>query len=110
MSQTHQETAVTGTKIRIILQTAGVRVVEYVLPPGDMHAWHHHSEVTDHFYCLEGEITIDVRDPRQTERLHMGQTLSIAPGVMHRAGNPAECVSRYLLVQGVGRYDYVKTA
>lgn len=108
MSQTHQEPAARNMKTRVVLQTPDVRVVEYVLPPGDTHTWHHHSEVTDRIYCLEGEIAVDIRDPPRTERLHPGQTLTVAPGVVHRAGNPAEHVSRYLLVQGVGRYDYIK--
>lgn len=108
MSHAHQKAAARSMKARIVLQTPDVRVIEYILPPGDTHTWHRHSEVTDHFYCLDGEIEVDVRNPPRTERLHSGQTLTVAPGIVHRASNPAECVSRYLLVQGIGRYDYIK--
>ncbi|MGH2928184.1 MAG: cupin domain-containing protein, partial [Solirubrobacteraceae bacterium] len=79
-------------------------------PPGERHSWHHHSEVTDRFYCLAGEISVDLRDPPQTELLHLGETLTVTPGTVHRAGNPASGVSRYLLVQGIGHYDYIKVA
>ncbi len=92
---------------RVVLQTPEVRVVEYVLAPGAKHRWHHHSAVTDRFWCLEGTIAVDVRDPPRSERLAPGQSLTLPPGVVHRAGNPADRVSRYLLVQGIGRYDFI---
>lgn len=109
MNEVHQKSAATADKARIVLQTSDVRVVEYALPPGDRHSWHHHSEVTDRFYCLSGQIEVELRDPPRTERLHPGETLTVMPGTVHRAGNPANGVSRYLLVQGIGHYDYVRT-
>jgi quercetin dioxygenase-like cupin family protein len=108
MDQTRQEPAAATEKTRIVVQTPEIRVVEYVLQPGDNLSWHHHSEVTDRFYCLEGQIEVELRDPARTERLRPGQTLTIPPKVVHRAGNATNGVSRYLLVQGVGRYDFVK--
>lgn len=94
-------------KPRVVLQTPEVRVAEYVLAPGATHRWHRHSVVTDRFWCLEGTIAVDVRDPPRSERLTQGQSLTLPPGVVHRAGNPADRVSRYLLVQGIGRYDFI---
>lgn len=94
--------------IRVIMQTPDVRVAEYVLQPGDGLSWHHHSEVSDRFYCLEGLIHVELRDPPQTTLLHPGETCAVPPKVVHRAVNAADSVSRYLLIQGVGRYDFVK--
>lgn len=110
MEQIRQDSATADKRARIVLQTPDVRIVEYVLNPGDLHSWHHHSEVTDRFYCLEGVIEVTLRDSAQTRRLQPGETFTIPPGVVHRAGNGAAGVSRYLLVQGIGRYDYVKAA
>jgi quercetin dioxygenase-like cupin family protein len=110
MEQTHQNSATADKRPRIVLQTRDVRVVEYTLQPGDTHSWHHHSEVTDRFYCLEGVIEVTLRGAAQTERLRPGESFMIPPGIVHRAGNGAEGVSRYLLVQGIGHYDYVKAA
>ena len=110
MDQTAHTAAPPGEKTRIVVPTPEVRVVEYVLAPGDSLAWHHHSEVTDRFYCLEGTIEVALRDPAETRRLHPGDTLTIPPGIVHRSANAAAGVSRYLLVQGVGRYDFVKAA
>ena len=110
MDQTPDIAAPTGGKTHIIVQTPEVRVVEYVLQPGDSLAWHHHSEVTDRFYCLEGAIEVALRDPAGTRRLRPGDTLTIPPGVVHRSANAEPGISRYLLVQGVGCYDFVKAA
>ncbi len=50
---------------------------------------------------------MELREPPRKQRLHPGETLSIPPRVVHRSGNAADGISRYLLVQGVGRYDFV---
>lgn len=108
MDQIAERPAPAGEKTRIVVQTPDVRVVEYVLPPGASLAWHHHTAVTDRFYCLEGAIEVELRDPAKTRRLGPGDTFVIPPGVVHRSGNAAPGISRYLLVQGGGRYDFVK--
>ena len=110
MEQHHQDSPPADKRPRVVLQTPDVRVVEYTLQPGDNHPWHHHSEVADRFYCLEGMIEVALRDAAQIQCLQPGETFMVPPGVVHRAGNAAESVSRYLLVQGVGRYDYVRAA
>ena len=99
-----------GESIRVVMQTADVRVAEYVLQPGDGPSWHHHSEVTDRFYCLDGLIGVESRDPPQKTLLRPGEACSVPPRVVHRAVNAADGVSRYLLIQGVGRYDFVAAA
>ena len=108
MDQTSDIAAPTGGKTHIVAQTPDLRVVEYVLQPGDSLAWHHHTEVADRFYCLEGAIEVELRDPAETRRLGPGDTFAIPPGVVHRSGNAAPGISRYLLVQAGGRYDFVK--
>ena len=99
-----------GESVRVVMQTADVRVAEYVLQPGDGLSWHHHSEVTDCFYCLDGLISVELRDPPQKTLLRPGEAGTVPPKAVHRAVNSADGVSRYLLVQGVGRYDFVEAA
>jgi quercetin dioxygenase-like cupin family protein len=94
-------------KTRIVAQTPGLRVAEYVLQSGDALPWHHHSEVTDRFYCLEGLIDVELRAPAQKMLLRPGETCVVSPGTVHRSSNAADGVSRYLLVQGIGCYDFV---
>lgn len=92
---------------QIIVQTADVRVAEFTLRPSEGQPWHRHSEVTDHFYCLEGLIEIEVRDA-QRQILRPGEKFSVTPGSVHRARNAHDGNSRYLLIQGVGKYDFVQ--
>lgn len=39
---------------KVVVQTADVRVVEYVLQPGASHPWHYHSQVSDRSTVLKG--------------------------------------------------------
>jgi quercetin dioxygenase-like cupin family protein len=94
--------------LKVIAQTSDVRIVEYTLNPGDRHPWHHHSEVTDRIYCLEGLIGVDTREPARQFRLQPGESCEVPVGTVHRVSNPAACTSRYLLVQALGKYDYIR--
>jgi quercetin dioxygenase-like cupin family protein len=95
-------------QLQIILQTPEVRVAEFALAPGAGQPWHRHSEVTDSFYGLEGLTEIEVREPARRVILRPGEKFSVAPGSVHRARNAHDGNSRYLLIQGVGKYDFVQ--
>ena len=84
-------------KVRIVGQTPDLRVAEYVLEPGERLPWHHHSEATGRFHCLEGMVGVELRGPERQLLLHPGETCTVQPGTVHRSGNAAEGVSRYLL-------------
>jgi quercetin dioxygenase-like cupin family protein len=92
---------------QVIVQTDDVRVAEFTLAPGDGQPWHRHSEITDTFYGLEGLTGIELRDPPQRQILRPGDTFSVPPGTVHRVRNAHDGTSRYLLIQGVGKYDFV---
>ena len=93
-----------------VLQTKDVRVVEYVLEPGALHPWHYHSEVSDTFYCLEGLISIETREPPASIVLRPGEKFIVSPRVIHHVENAGADRSRYLLLQGVGKYDFNQVA
>ena len=95
-------------KPAVILQTADVRVVEYVLDTGDAHPWHYHSEIADTFYCLEGLLGVETREPRSQVILRPGEKCSVPAQVVHHVANAGEGRSRYLLIQGIGTYDYIR--
>ena len=90
-----------------ILQTQDVRVTEFMLQPGERLGWHHHSEITDRFYCLQGIISVELREPAETNVLRPGESCAVPPGRAHCPVNPADQISSYLLIQGVGRYDFI---
>jgi quercetin dioxygenase-like cupin family protein len=95
-------------KSSLILQTADVRIVEYVLDSGDVHPWHYHSEVSDTFYCLDGLIGIETREPPSEVVLRPGEKGIVPPQVVHHVSNASAGRSRYLLIQGIGTYDYIR--
>ncbi len=90
-----------------ILQTPEVRVRILTLEKGESTPWHHHTQVTDTMFCLEGRIEVSLQDPEETYYLSCGDRCEVKPPRKHTVFNMSESVSRYLLVQGVGEYDFV---
>lgn len=70
--------------------------------------WHFHTEVTDFFVCLTGTLVVETRTPAGTTTLLPGQRTEVSPGTVHRVVNASVDKSEYLLVQGVGTYDFCK--
>jgi quercetin dioxygenase-like cupin family protein len=110
--QDQQEAATAAPEVRrnakLIVQTADVRIVEYTMKPGDSHPWHYHSEVTDRVYCLEGLIGVDIRQPVKRLVLRPGESSEVSPRTVHHVSNAGDGTSRYLLVQALGKYDYIR--
>ena len=96
-------------RAKVLVQTADVRIVEYTLKPGDGNPWHYHSQVSDRVYCLEGLIGVSLRQPPQRLVLRPGESHEVPPGTVHYVSNAGDGTSRYLLVQALGRYDFVRT-
>jgi quercetin dioxygenase-like cupin family protein len=110
--QSEQSTAIgssgVGRDIKIIAQASGVRIAEYTLHPGERHPWHHHTEVSDRFYCLQGRVGVETRDPPAQFRLHPGESCEVPAGTVHFASNAGSEPCRYLLIQALGKYDYIR--
>lgn len=90
----------------VILETESVRVRVLVLEGGQATAWHFHSEVIDRMLCLEGEIAVEYQEPQERVELCPGERCEVAAERVHRVVNLLSETSKYLLVQGVGRYDF----
>ncbi|MEX2240582.1 MAG: cupin domain-containing protein [Burkholderiales bacterium] len=94
--------------IHVVAKGADVLVREYTLDPGEKIPRHRHSEVSDYYYGLEGRVVIETREPAARHELGAGQTASVTPSTVHQVSNPAKSPCRFLLIQGVGRYDFVR--
>lgn len=96
-------------KEELIIQTADVKVRIIELQVGESGPFHRHSEITDNMFGLSGEIVVSLKNPRETITLKPGVRCKIEPGRVHSVCNnlPNE-TSRYLLVQGVGTYDFIE--
>ena len=112
MSQEQRDAAPATSEVtrksKVVVQTVDVRVVEYALEPDERHPWHYHSRVSDRFYCLEGLIAVDARTPAKQLVLQHGESCEVLPKTVHRVSNAGHSVSRYLLVQALGKYDYIR--
>jgi quercetin dioxygenase-like cupin family protein len=91
----------------ILVQTEDVRVVEMTLEPGETIPWHYHTHVADTFFCLEGELEIEFENPTGGALLLAGDRAPVEARRPHQVVCSGESSCRFLLVQGVGRYDYV---
>jgi quercetin dioxygenase-like cupin family protein len=91
-----------------IIRTDEVLVREMELSDGAATEWHFHSHVHDYFVCLEGKVQVETKNPDFTHVLEPGRRYLVTPGLVHRVVNLAGIISKYLLVQGVGRYDFCK--
>jgi quercetin dioxygenase-like cupin family protein len=56
---------------------------------------------------LEGAIRIFMRDPKQDVTLHPGETFALAAGRPHLVTNAGDTSATFLILQGVGEYDFV---
>ncbi len=96
-------------KEEIIIQTANVKVRVIELLPGEVAPLHHHTEITDTMFGLSGEIVVRMKNPEGQVLLTPGARCTVDAGRVHQVGNNLEAeTSAYLLVQGVGQYDFIK--
>jgi quercetin dioxygenase-like cupin family protein len=85
----------------------GFRISELQISPTQKVPWHYHSNVQDTFYVLEGRIRVFLRDPKQDVTLGRGETFTVAPGRPHLVLNAGESSATFLVLQGIGEYDFV---
>lgn len=94
--------------IHVVAKSADVLVREYTLDPGETIPWHRHSAVSDYYYGLEGTVVIETRGPAARHEVAAGQTATVTPPTVHQVSNPGKAPCRFLLVQGVGQYDFIR--
>lgn len=85
----------------------GFRISELQISPTQIVPWHCHSNVQDTFYVIEGQIKIFLRDPDEQVVLGPGNTHSVQPKRPHFVRNVGETSATFLILQGIGEYDYV---
>jgi len=95
-----------GNQELIKTDKVSVRVME--LTVGAATSWHYHTEVTDYFVCLSGLVNVETKNPDEVIILHPGQRLGIKHNQAHRVVNAHGNRFEYLLIQGVGKYDFNK--
>ena len=100
----------TVKRVEPVVKGSDVQARIFTLAPGEKIPWHYHRQSTDHYFVLEGTLTVTTREfGEETRTVGIGGAHSVAPGTAHLIVNegPSDC--RFLLLQGVGAYDWIKT-
>jgi quercetin dioxygenase-like cupin family protein len=85
----------------------GFWITELQISPSQTIPWHCHSHVQDTFYVLQGRLRLFLRDPKEEVRLGPAETYSVRPGRPHLVVNGGDGSATFLVLQGIGEYDYV---
>ena len=85
----------------------GFRINELQISPTQKVPWHYHSNIRDTFYVLEGSIQIFLREPKDEIRLGPGDSYSVPARRPHLVTNAGEKSATFLVLQGIGEYDFV---
>ncbi len=91
-----------------VAEAPGLRVRRLGLAAGQCVPWHHHTLISDHFFCMEGPMEIRLRGPTSVKRLAPGEAFEVPPGRQHYVSGVDGRACRFMIVQGVGTYDYVE--
>jgi quercetin dioxygenase-like cupin family protein len=91
----------------LVAEGADLRVQVLTLAAGQCIPWHYHSEITDQTVCLEGPMVVETRAPRHTYILEKGERCSVPPMTAHYVHGKDGGPCRFMIVQGVGVYDFM---
>ena len=88
-------------------QRPGFRINELQISPTQKVPWHYHNHIQDTFYVLEGKLRIFLRDPKEEVLLNPGDMFTATAGRPHLVTNAGDASATFLVLQGIGEYDYV---
>ena len=85
----------------------GFRISELQISPTQNVPWHLHNHIDDTFYVVEGNIRLLLRNPDEDVRLAPGASYCVKAGRPHLVTNTGNTSATFLVLQGIGEYDYV---
>ena len=94
-------------KLTYHLERPGFRITELQLAKDQKVPWHSHNNVSDTFYVLAGKLRLFLQNPKEEVNLLPGESYPVVAGRPHLVTNGADEPVNFLVLQGVGEYDYV---
>ena len=88
----------------------GFRITELQISPTQQVPWHSHTNVQDTFYVLQGRLRLFLQEPKEEVRLGPGETYTVRARRPHLVTNGGDASAVFLVLQGIGEYDYVPLA
>ena len=95
---------------QLIAETPELRVQILTLGRGQEVPWHHHTNVADTFICLDGPMVVATKGAEADHELAPGESCTVAPNTAHRVTGKNDGRCRFVIVQGIGKYDYIPAA
>ncbi len=96
-------------RVEPVVADSDVRARIFTLASGETIPWHYHKKCTNYYFVLEGVLSITTREPEEkVKSIRAGSNDKIAPGTAHLIANGGATDCRFLLLQGVGDYDWIK--
>ena len=89
------------------LERPGFRISELQISPDQTVPWHTHTTGSDTFYVLEGDMRLYLMEPKENMVLKPGESFAVAPGRPHLVTSAGKTSLTFLVLQGIGEYDYV---
>ncbi len=85
----------------------GFRITELQISTEQKVPWHFHTHIQDTFYVIDGRLRLFLRGPKEEVRLGPGDTYTVKPRRPHLVTNGGDASATFLVLQGVGEYDFV---
>lgn len=105
MPEAHEQPYIVEER-RTVAGTDDLVVKVFTLGEGQEIPWHYHSNVTDTFFCLEGTLVVETRAPGQRHEMAVGASCEVPARTAHRVSGKDGRRCRFLIVQGIGAYDF----
>jgi hypothetical protein len=83
----------------------GYRISELQISPTQQVPWHCYSDLQDTFYVIEGTSGSSCAHPRR--RCSSAPAIPIQSDRAARTSSPGDRSATFLVLQGIGEYDYV---
>ena len=85
----------------------GFRISELQISPTQFVPWHCHTKISDTFYVIEGRVKLLLKNPVEEVLLGPSESYAVQVRRPHRVENAGSTSATFLVIQGVGEYDYV---
>jgi len=89
------------------LERPGFRISEIHLSESQQVPWHYHTNISDTFYVISGAMKLYLQSPKEAVQLSPGDSFCVVAGRPHLVTNGGESLLTFVIMQGVGEYDYV---
>ncbi len=78
-------------------------VIEEIMPPLTSEIKHYHQKAEQFFYCLEGELYLELEDKNYT--LRKGDGIEIKADIAHKISNNSQANARFLVISCPDSYE-----